>query len=90
MNCTNKICKICNEEKTIEKFKKYRKVCRICDSKINYEKYRDKFKEYYIKDQENRIKYQIAYNNKKNEGKPKKPLGRPRTVNVKPLEKVEE
>ena len=32
MNCTNKICKICSEEKPVEKIKKYRKVCRICDS----------------------------------------------------------
>jgi len=85
MECL-KICKLCNEAKTIEKFKKYRKVCRICDSRINYEKYKDKFKEYYIKDQENRIKYQIEYNNKKNEGKVKKPLERPRTVNVKAIE----
>ena len=89
MECL-KICKICNEEKPIEKFKKYRKVCRICDSKINYEKYKEKFKEYYIKDQEKRIQYQIAYNNKKNEGKPKKPIGRPRIINIKPSENVGE
>ena len=89
MECL-KICKICNEVKTSEKFKKYRKVCRICDSKINYEKYKDKFKAYYIKDQEHRIQYQIEYNNKKKEGKPKKPLGRPRVINVKPLEKEDE
>jgi len=64
MECS-KICKICNEENPIEKFKMYRKVCRICDSKINYEKYKVKFKEYYINDQAKRIRYQIAYNNKK-------------------------
>ena len=89
MECT-KICKICSEEKTVEKFKKYRKVCRICDSKANYEKYKDKFKEYYIKDQEQRIEYQKLYRKKISEGKPKLKAGRPRTVNVKPLEKVEE
>jgi len=82
----SKICKTCQVEKTIPEFKPHCRVCRKCDIKLNYEKYKHLFKEYYVKDQEKRIEYQEEYRKKNSEGREKKPLGRPRTINVKPLE----
>jgi len=82
MDILIKKCKICEVEKLgLTEFKKFRLVCRICDSKKNYNAYKDKFKEYYIKDQEKRLAYQKEYTIKKNGGKIRK-IGRPRSVNV--------
>ena len=82
MDILIKTCKVCEVEKLgLTEFKKFRKVCRICDSKMNYNAYKDKFKEYYIKDQEKRLIYQKEYHLKKNGRKTMK-IGRPRTINV--------
>ena len=82
MDLLLKICKVCEAEKISLDFKKYRRVCRKCDSKINYEAYKDKFKEYYIKDQAHRIEYQREYLKKKKENTIRNPVGRPKTVKV--------
>jgi len=85
MDILIKKCKVCEIEKLgLTEFKKFRLVCRICDSKINYNAYKDKFKEYYVKDQQHRLEYQKEYHLKK-KGIFKKPLGRPRSVNVVPV-----
>jgi len=41
---------------------------------MNYEKYKNLFKEYYVKDQEERIEYQKVCRKKISDGKVKKPL----------------
>ena len=62
MDILIKTCKVCSVEKLgLTEFKKFRLVCRICDSKMNYNAYKDKFKEYYVKDQEKRLEYQKEY-----------------------------
>jgi len=82
MDILIKKCKVCEIEKLgLTEFKKFRLVCRICDSKINYNAYKDKFKEYYIKDQSKRLAYQKEYHTKKNGGITRK-IGRPRTINI--------
>ena len=85
MDILIKKCKVCEVEKLgLTEFKKFRLVCRICDSKMNYNAYKDKFKEYYIKDQEKRLAYQKEYHLRK-KGDIKKSIGRPRLINVVPI-----
>ena len=86
----SKNCKICFTEKKNMEFKPHRKVCRKCDSKMNYEKYKDKFKEYYIKDKIKELNIKRNIEKKISDGKPKNKIGRPRSINVKPLEERKE
>ena len=58
------------------------KTCRKCQSKKNYEAYKDKFKEYYIKDQQKRLEYQIAYHQRTKKPTNNNKRGRPRVINV--------
>ena len=51
--------------------------------------YKEKFKNYYIQQQDKRLEYQaLYYKSKTNKEIIKKKVGRPKTVNVKPIEKT--
>ena len=79
-----KYCKDCNETKYLNLFKKHRHICKKCMYKKSNDAYKQKFKNYYIQQQEKRIEYQNEYYRKKvnKDNIKKSKVGRPRIINV--------
>ena len=86
-----KFCNSCNQTKEINEFKKYRRICFKCMYKKSNDAYKEKFKNYYIQQQDKRLEYQaLYYKSKTNKEIIKKKVGRPRIINVAPIEKTQE
>ena len=79
-----KYCKDCDETKDINLFKKHRHICKKCMYKKSNDAYKQKFKNYYIQQQDKRIEYQNEYYRKKvnKDNIKKSKVGRPRIINV--------
>ena len=79
-----KYCKDCCETKDINLFKIHRRIFKKFMYKKNNTDYKEKFKKYYIEQQDKRIEYQNEYYRKKvnKDNIKKSKVGRPRIINV--------
>jgi hypothetical protein len=64
-----KICKICNENLSVECFSPKRRMCKKCVSVREHESHIKRCKEYYYKNQEKLLLYKANYYYKKNMNK---------------------